>query len=388
MKVSVIISSLALMAVALTSCGGSGNDSGTKFNPKEKESTMTAEERKAAIEAKKQSLNVDVASLVNTTGVKLSVLPPVPAGEITEEVSEKIGVKMLRVIAANGIGGVNNVPGFALGAAVTETGRQATGSAPQKFIIKYDISYQVLNVADGSVYGTATESITGVGNSFQQAAANAVNEIKSTDALQSLLASASERIVAWYRDNLPALKSQVNEAIAANDYALALAYLNSVPSQATEAYAYAASEIPGVTNKLKAKNSAKEFAALKGAIAAGQQSATLDASVYTHLAMIPVDSPEYKRAETLVTEYEKSVLARQAANESRQIAADEVKQAHEQQMAMAQLEADKQIAIAQAKSTESAMAPNKNFKYVERGFWSKIGARIIEGIDKVTASNN
>lgn len=382
MKTNILLSSLFLAGIALTSCGNSGSDNGTKFNPKEKESTMSAEERKAAIEAKKQSLNVDVNSLMNADGVKLTVLPPVPSGDITEAISERIGMKMLGVIAANGIGGVNNVPGFALGASVSESGRQTTGSAPQKYILKYDITYQVLNVADGSVYGTASETITGVGNSFEQAAANAVDEIKSTDALQSMLASSSDKIITWYRENLPTLKSQVETAKADNDYALALAYLNSVPSQATEAYAYAQKELPGVANKFKAQNTTREFVALKSAIAAGEQSTELNADVYTHLAMLPSDSPEYAQGTKLVEAYEKTVLAKQAAAEQREIAAEEARQHHEQQMQMAQLEAEKAMAISQAKATEqSMMAPNKDFRYVERGFWGKLGARIINGID-------
>ena len=389
MKTNIILSSIFLAGVALTSCGNSGSDGGTKFNPKEKESTMTAEERKAAIEAKKQALNVDINSLMNADGVKLTVLPPVPSGDITEAVSERIGMKMLGVIAANGIGGVNNVPGFALGASVSETGRQITGSAPQKYILKYDITYQVLNVADGSVYGTAIETITGVGNSFEQAAANAVDEIKSTDALQSMLSESSDKIIAWYRENLPTLKSQVSTAMAANDYALALAYLNSVPSQATEAYAYAQKELPGVTNKFKAQNTTKEFVALKSAIAAGEQANQLDESVYVHLAMLPSDSPEYIQGTKLVEAYEKTVLAKQAAAEQRKIAEQEARQLHEQKMQMAQLEAEKAMMISQAKATEqSMMAPNKDFRYVERGFWGKLGARIINGIDYVTDKVN
>lgn len=383
MKKGLILSTVLLLGLTMVSCGNSGK--GTKFNPQEKESSMSADERKAAIEAKKQSLNVDVSSMMNANGVKLSVLPPAPSGDITEAISEKIGVKMLGLIAANGIGGVNNVPGFALGASVSETGRQTTGSAPQKYILKYDVTYQVINVADGNVYGSATESVTGVGNSFAQAASAAVDEIKSTDALQSMLASSSDKIVSWYGDNLPALKNQVATAMASNDYALALAYLSSVPSQAQEAYAYAQKELPAVANKYKAQNTSKEFAALKNAIAAGEQADELNSDVYSHLAMLPSDSPEYAQGVKLVEAYEKSVLAKQAAAEQRKIAAEEAQRIHEQQLQLAQIEADKKMAIAQAKATEqSMMAPNKDFKMVERGFWGKLGARIINGIDAVT----
>lgn len=391
-RLAIICVTLSAMLAAV-SCGGNSNknsnnsaqtEQGVKFAPRERTSSMSAAERQAAIAAKKASLQVNVQSLMNSAGVKLSVLPPVPAGEITEAISEKIGVKMLGIIAANGVGGVNNVPGFAMGAAMTETGRQTTGTAPQKCVIKYDVVYSVLNVVDGNVYASATESVTGVGNTFAEAVGNAVKEIKSTESLQSMLATASDRIVAWYRDNLPTLKSQVNEAVNAGNYPLALAYLGSVPSQAAEAYEYATAEHAVVLKKYKATNAASAFSALKRAIAAGAQSTELQSEVYTALAMIPDDAPEYAQASKLVAEYESSVLARQAKAEAREIAAAEAQRLHEQQMAQAELEANKAIAIAEAKASEQAMRKHmREQDDSKRGFWGNLGARIINGIDYV-----
>ena len=383
-----------MIAAAAVSCGGGNNSNktaqaeqigqGVKFAPRERNSSMSDAERQAAIAARKSNLNVDIQSLMSSGGVKLSVLPPTPAAEITEELSEQIGVKMLSIIAANGIGGVNNVPGFALGAAMTETGRQTTGTAPQKSVIKYNVVYSVLNVLDGTTYASTTEAVTGVGNTFGEAARNAVNEIKSTDALQKMLATASDRIVSWYRDNLPTLKTQVNEAINARNYPLALAYLNSVPSQATEAYAYAKAEHGAVLLKYKATTAVSEFVALKSAVAAGSQSVELQPEVYVHLAMIPADAPEYAQATKIVAEYERSVLARQVKAEDREIAAAEAQRLHEQKMEEATLEANKTIAIAEAKASEQAMRKHlREQDDSKRGFWGKLGARIINGIDYV-----
>lgn len=372
---------LSVLMFLVAGCGGSG----TKFAPKERKTAMTETEREAAIAAKKASFDLNVDSMLNSNGVKLSVLPPAPNGEITASLSERIGIKMLGVIAANGIGGVNDVPGFVLAAYLQESGRQTTGSAPQKYVIKYEIFYQVMNVTDGAVYGSVSESISGVGNSFQEAASNAVNEIKSTKALQSMLADASNKIIDWYEQNFLVFKAQVEEAMGVGNYALALAYLRSVPAQATEAFTYAVTNRPDVLRKFKAHNAAAELVALKSAIAAGNQSTTLDNSVYTHLAMIPEDSPEYKQAVALVENYEKRVLSRQEAAEVREISVEDAIRIHEQQMEMAHLQADKSIAIAQAKASEQAMRQHMRDKDdAKRNFWGNLGARIISGIDYLT----
>lgn len=384
------IFAVTLVGITIASCGGNGNSQhadnsgGVKFVPKDKESKMTDEERKAAIAERKASLQVNLESMMNSNGVKLTVLPPSPHGEITEAVSEQIGAKMLSIIAANGIGGVNNVPDFALAATMSETGRQTTGSAPQKFIVKYELNYQVMNMLDGTVYASAPESITGVGNSFEEATRNAVNEIKSTPALQSMLATGSERVISWFNDNLPMFKNQVSRAINENNYALALAYLNSVPSQAAYAYDYASKEQPKVLEAYKKYNAATNFSALKGAIASGEQSMELKQEVYTYLSMIPVDTPEYSQAQKLVDSYQTNVLIRQAEAQDRQYKTEEAKRIHEEKMELAKQDAERQIALAEAKASEQSMRLHMREKDdSKRGFWGNLGTRIISGLDYI-----
>ena len=389
MKIKKIFA-LVLFCVAMISCGNNGNSQqsensgGVKFAPKERETKLTDEERKAAIAERKEALHVNLESMMNSNGVKLTVLPPTPNGEITEAISEQIGAKMLSIIAANGIGGVNNVPDFALAATISETGRQTTGTAPQKCIVKYEINYQVMNVLDGTVYASAPESITGVGNTFQEATHNAVNEIKSTSALQSMLTTGSERIISWYNDNLPSLQNQVSAAVNEKNYALAMAYLRSVPSQASQAYDYASKEYPKVLEAYKNKEAATNLAALKGAIASGEQSTELNQNVYNYLAMIPVGTSEYSQAQKLVDSYQTNIMKRQAEAQDKQYKKEESERIQKEKMELAKLDADRQIALAEAKASEQAMKMHMREKDdSKRGFWGNLGARIISGIDYV-----
>lgn len=387
MRISTLIA-IGLFGLMAVSCGGrQGN--GVKFNPNARDSSMTDEGRKAAIAEKKKSLNPDISSMMNSNGVKLTMLPPSPSGDITEEISERIGAKMLGLIAANGIGGVNNVPDFALAATISETGRETSGGIPQKYIIKYEINYKVINMLDGTVYGAVTETIIGAGNSFQEATRNAVNEIKPTDNLRQMLSTASERIVGWYDTNLSTFKNQVAAAVEKRDFALALAYLNSVPSQATEAYTYASQEYAKVLEAYKTSESKRNLSALKAAIASSSSSLELDPQVYACLAMIPEGSQDYKDALAAVTNYEKGVAERQAREDARQAKAEEarnkaeeLKKEREHVMQMAQMQADKEIAVAEAKASEQAIKQHmKEQADSKRGFWGNLGARIICGMD-------
>lgn len=374
----------SLVSICLCWGCGSNGGSGKKFNPSAKESTMSDEERREAIAQKKASLQVSIPSLMNFTGVKLTVLPPAPQGEITEAISEQIGSKMLEIIAVNGIGGVNNVPDFALAATMNETGREVTSTAPQKSIVKYDVNFKVMNLLDGAVYSSSSESITGVGSNFSEATRNAVNEIKSTDALQKMLSTGKERIINWYEENLPTVKNQVAAAMNSHDYALAMAYLNSVPSEAANAYAYASEEYPKVLESYQKNIAATEFAALKGAIAKGSQDSELNPEVYTHLAMLPPDSPQYKEASELIEKYETSVLERQAKAKEEEYSQSEAIRIHTEQLEMAKLDAERQIAIAQAKASEQAIKQSmRESDDNRRGFWGNLGARIISSMDYI-----
>ncbi|MCH5238105.1 MAG: hypothetical protein J1E95_09965 [Muribaculaceae bacterium] len=369
--------------LSLAGCGEK-QSAGKKFAPQEKISSLSDSERQVAIAERKASLRVDIPSMMDFNGVKLTVLPPKPEGNITEAISEQIGAKLLTIIAANGIGGVNNVPDFALGATMHETGKEMTATAPQKTIIKYTINYKVLNMLDGAVYSSTDESVTGVGATDIEATRNAVNEIKSTDNIQQMLATAKERIINWYEENLLTLKNQVSGAVNSKDYALALAYLNSVPSQAASAYAYASEEYPKVLVEYQKNIAHTELAALKGAIAKGEKASELNPEVYTHLAMLPPDSPQFKEASELVDKYQTSVLERQAKEKDQEFNVAEAKRIHEEQMQMAQLEADRQIAIAQAKASEQAMKQSmREADDSRRGFWGNLGARIISSMDYV-----
>ncbi len=392
MKKTIVIAAAIAAVIGLSSCGGNaGSDNqqaqsqtGTKFAPRERESSMSAEERQAAIAAKKVELSIDPEVAFNSRGVKLTVLPPAPEGDITEAVATQIAQKMLLITTQNGVGGVGNVPNLVLGAKASQTGREATGTAPQKMLVKYNLTFQVLNLATGDVYATADQEVVGVGRSFEEAASNVAAEIKNTPALQRMLQTAEERILDYYNKNVQTVKNQVEEAVGQKNFDLALAMLHSVPEQAKEAFAYATKQLPVVLDKMKKSHAADELVAMQAAIAASDDD-VINPEVAAHMQMIPSDCPEYAKAEALLTAYQNKVEARCKAIEEK-AAADEAyarkmeeierQRAHEAELA--QIEADKVMA------KYEAQASSKHAQEVldaSRGFWGNLGARIIDGID-------
>jgi hypothetical protein len=335
---------------------------------------MSDSQRQKAIAAKKSQLTLDPVTMMTSNDVKLSVLPPYPAGDITEELSERIGVRMLSIIANNGIGGLNTVPGFALAAKISAGQKSATGTAPQKMVAEYTLGYQVINTVTGDVYATASQSISGVGDSYQQATLSAINSIKDDAAMQEMLASASAKIIEWFENNLPTFRNQVDAACTSGDYALALSLIQSVPQKATKAFEYANSRRSEISAKFQKSIAANELLAVKQAIQASGNTASAD--VYAHASLLPKDSKEYAEAQKLIAEYEKSVNTKAQTDATRA-----------QQLELANIEAEKVKAKYQAKATELALRKHLREKDDRnRGFWGSLGSRIISAIDRLSGN--
>lgn len=399
MKTTAIYTIIASFAIFLCACNnGQQNQesqttqksgSGKKFRPEERVSSLSDEERDSLLTEKKMAATISMDSLLYGHGVRFSVLEPVVQGDITQSVSERIGCKLLEIASQNGISGTGTNPSFVFGTEISQTGRAATGTAPQKMTVKYDLTYKVMNAVSGDVYATAIQSITGVGNSFEEASQNAVKEIKNTPALQKMLKTANDRIIQWYNDNVQVVKNQVEKAEADGDFALALATLSSVPEQAKAAHDWASQKQPNTLEKMLHKKAADMLGEMRAALASSGDEFNPEVGAYFQL--IPSDSPEYQSAKQIYAEYEKRCADRKAVLEAKaerdEEAARELEklrlgQEHEKELA--EIEADKIKTKYEAKANAAAMEREmRRESDNKKGFWGSLGSRIIGGIDWV-----
>jgi len=374
---------IALMAVAIMSCGGQQKQ-GTKFQPKERESSMSDSERKAAIAQKKAELGgLNLDTLLYSHGVKFSIVQPKVQGEdITQDIADRIVMKMLQIACQNGISGMGTNPSFVLGTEIAQTGRAATATTPQKMTVKYDLTFKVMNTVTGDVYATATQEVMGVGNSFVEANQNFTSEIKNTPAIQKMLQTASERIIDWYNKNVQTVKNQIETAAGKGDYDLALAIASSIPEQATAAFQYATSKMDELTKGLMHKKAADMLGEMTAAISSAEDD--FDPAIGAYFKLIPIDAPEHAKAQELYTVYTQKCKERrdilEAKAEKDEEAAREFekfKMMQEHETELAQIEADKMKAKYQAQAAAKAAEAKSS-----KGFWGKMGERIIGVTDR------
>jgi hypothetical protein len=336
---------------------------------------MTDSERKAAIAQKIVELDgLNMDTLLYGHNVKIGIVQPKEQGEdITQEIADRISMKMMQMTSQNGISGTGAASGFVLGTEIAQTGRAATGTAPQKMTVKYDLTFKVVNIVTGDVYASATQEVTGVGNSFVEANQNFVKEIKNTPAIQKMLQTASERIVKWYDENIETVKNQVAQAEADGNFALAMGILSSVPEQAKGAFLWASSKQPETLKAMLHKQAADMLGEMESVIASAGDEFTPAAGAYFKL--IPTDAPEYAKAQGLYTEYQKKCNVRRAdleakAERDEQAAREleKVKMLYDHEEELANIEADK------VKAKYQAMAAAKANK--SKGIFGALGDAI------------
>jgi len=386
-----IIIGIALMAVAIMSCGGQQQKQGTKFAPKERESSLSDSERQAAIAQKRAELlgGLNLDTLLYSHGVKFSIVQPKVQGEdITQDIADRLVMKMLQMACQNGISGMGTNPSFVFGTEIAQTGRAATGTAPQKMTVQYQLTYKVMNAVTGDVYATATQDVMGVGSSFVEANQNFVKEIKNTPEIQKMLQTASERIIDWYNKNVQTVKNQIETAAGKGDYDLALALASSVPEQATAAFQYASSKMDELTKGLMHKKAADMLGEMTAAVASAGDD--FDASIGAYFNLIPTDAPEHAKAQELYTAYtqkckeRRDVLEAKAERDeqaAREFEKFKMMQDHETELA--EIEADKikskYASLASAKAAEAkAKASRKS-----GGLFGSIGDAISGTFDRV-----
>lgn len=386
MKRIIIIIGVVLMAVVITSCGGQQKQ-GTKFAPKERTSSLTDSERQAAIAQKRAELlgGLNLDTLLYSHGVKFSIVQPKIQGEdITEDIANRISMKLLQMACQNGISGLGENPSFVFGTEIAQTGRAATGTAPQKMTVQYQLTYKVMNTATGDVYATATQDVMGVGNSFVEANQNFVKEIQNTPEIQKMLQTASNRIIEWYSKNAQTVKNQINEAAGKGDYALALAIASSVPEQAGEAFKYASGKIDELTKGMLHKQAADMLGEMESAVAASGEEFNPEISAYFKL--IPTDAPEHAKAQELYKTYTQKCKERRDALEAKaerdERAAQEFekfKMMQEHETELAEIEADKM----KSKFKSMAAAKAAAAKAKGHGLFGAIGDAISGTFDRV-----
>ena len=284
----------AATCFSFAGCGGnSEQQQGVVYQPKPKTSTMTAEERQAAIAKQKASLNGYMDSASYNNAVKLTILVPKVTDEFPLQAAEVLASRMLQITAANGIAGYGGDPSFVLATLITPMQKGITSSVPAKKYAKYSVNFYVANLLTGDVFGSAAQEKMGVGDSDELACLNAIQSIENDDEIKAMLKASSEKIVNWFESNKATFVSRVNKHMQLGEFDKAYALMMSVPEAATSCFAYAQEHVNEAFARYQEQLSESYYVAMIDAMTDDEH---YNPTVGAYLRSIPITSPVYNKA--------------------------------------------------------------------------------------------
>ena len=372
---------LAFVLPCLILCACNKPQQGKVYQPRQKQSTMTDEQRQAAIEQKKAEMNglLDSASYQNA--VKLTIWVPKITEIFPKEAAETLGARMLQITSQNGIAGYGGNPSFVLAAEVTPFEQGVTATAPAKTYIRYKVNFFVANVTSGEIFGASQQDVMGVGDSETMAMLNAMQSVASDDGLQNMLKQSSQKIVNWYESHKSTVIGQINNYVRIGNYAKAYAMLISIPEEAKTCFEYAQKHLDEVHNLYLNQLSNEYYQRMLSAMAENEGS--YNPTVGAYMVSIPLNAPIYAKAEKAFNEYIQriqSIADAQRAHEmyleEEQLAIEKIRAESElkaQEALIAQSEADVRMEQARQETEQTNIVGDKFVSIITFGIEKLLG---------------
>lgn len=359
---------LCVATLFLISCGENNNK--RKFNPQDRtSSSLSTKDREIAIEAKRNSLlPLNTDSMIASHGVKFSILPPATPEDITENISERFTSKMIQIASQNGITGLCMNPVLAIASKLDCIDRNVTGTAPQKSIVKYEVTMYCTNILTGDIYASESQTLVGAGVSFDDATKKACEELKNDSKIQQMLRTASDRALQWY-DVMGNVQTFVDKAVSEKNYSLASSFLSSVPQQ-SKSFSYAVKKSNEITSLMFQEVADELYASMQNAIIEGGDE-EYNPQVGACMKLIPTRSKVYAKAQKTYNAY----IAKLEATKK-----DKRNKEHE--LALQEMEIRKIKAPFEAKAAMEEMKQLASLKKdeIRYGAYSNIAASIAHGL--------
>lgn len=372
---------LALVLPCLILCACNKQQQGKVYQPRQKQSTMTDEQRQAAIAQKKAEMNglLDSASYQNA--VKLTIWVPKVTETFQQGAAETLAARMLQITSQNGIAGYGGNPSFVLAAEVTPFEQGVTATAPAKTYIRYKVNFFVANVTSGEIFGASQQDVMGVGDSETMAMLNAMQSVASDDGLQNMLKQSSQKIVNWYESHKSTVIGQINNYVRIGNYAKAYAMLISIPEEAKTCFEYAQKHLDEVHNLYLNQLSNEYYQRMLSAMA--ENEGCYNPTVGAYMVSIPLNAPVYAKAEKSFNEYIQriqSIADAQRAHEmymeEEQLAIEKIRAESElkaQEALIAQSEADVRMEQARQETEQTNIVGDKFVSIITFGIEKLLG---------------
>lgn len=206
----------------------------------------------------------------------LPIMPVVPEGlDMQQDAKNALSVKLNQIVVQNGFGSAAGQ--FALVPNVIVVDKQMTRTAPEKYMIKLEVSLYVLDVIEQAIIAEKSFSLTGVDRLESRAIVQAMNQLNPRSAtVRTFMGQTRAKIIDYYTTRLPVLVRKADALAEQGKYDEAYAILSSVP-ESVDGYSMILDRKTDIYKKFIEKSSAAALKDAQARIAAGDIDGAIEA---------------------------------------------------------------------------------------------------------------
>ena len=297
------------------SCSNNGDL--PKFNPNKNKDTDLQDQGENAkliaekkIKFEKDQGKSEVKNLLQFDGkVKLTVMIPNDQ-QLTEVEMKTIENKLIQMVTANGIGGLGGNPRFVIAPVVNILKKDATSTAPIKYLIKYEVYFYVADILTGNIYGSTNIQFTSVEESEDRAFIDGFGKLNpSENNFQDFLKTSQEKIIKYYEENGNKIITEATSLANQKKYEQAIALLESIPMEATEPYNNASKIMPKIFQNYLNNDCETTLALMKSSLGTYNEksAAGFNSEAMGYYKMVPAGGNCKKEADRLYEDYKKNL---------------------------------------------------------------------------------
>ena len=336
-----------IIVVFITSCNTTNQEQKDSNELSDSVREKLLEEKKQRLTQAQTTVSAFDASKIELGDIRFTPLVP-PYPDLGKEGVVLIENKINSIVSKFGITGNVGNPAFVIIPAINITSKNITATAPTMFANKYDVTFYTANILDGTIFSSASFSFKGVGESPLKAFINGLegSNIKEQDFIK-MLSDGKEKALKYFETNCSSILQEAKNEAAQKNFPQALLILKTIPK---EVNCYKSTEvlIEKYFKSNNAENCSQLLSQMKAELGNESQIGNFNPTAMSYYAMIPMDAPCYKEAQSTYNSYLKKLdpnVKQKWLNDEREFNLRKDKQENDHTYEMTKAELESKTAI-------------------------------------------
>lgn len=144
--------------------------------------------------------------------------------------------KLSKIVTMNGLSGTANSR-FIITPNISILFQEVLPGPPRKVALTLEINFYIGDGIQGTLFGSETIAVKGVGNSYAKAYTSALKQVKSKNPIfKDFIINGKTKIIKYYNDRCDFILKEADIKASKNDFDASIATLTSVPEVCKDCY--------------------------------------------------------------------------------------------------------------------------------------------------------